>query len=866
MKNKHGKFLTKTFAKGRIGRRLVLATIIFSSFITLLTTSYQLYFDYKNNIATIDGYFDLIENSYLESITTSVWMYDEKQISSQLDGLIKIPDMEHLEIKSGDDRFWSSGSLKSKHKITHHFLLVFEHRNKEFEIGKLSATASLDNVYDRLIGKALSILISNAVRAFFVSCFILLIFHLLVTKRLIRLSENLENIDLKKYPIEIEFKKSNRKNSIDEIDQVVYALGKTQQKLFDSYEELKQSQDELFQIFSMSIDLICIADINTSTFVKVNPAFIDTLGFSEEELLSKSFLEFIHPEDVQSTQRAVDEDLKAGKTVLDFENRYVCKDGSYRWFRWVSQPQPEKGLTYAIAHDITELKQSVSRLEESHQRFLTVLDAIDAHIYVADMETYEILFMNARMQKDFDGDFTGDICWRSFRGENGKCPHCSNIGIVNSNGEPEDTVTWQGKNPLTGKWYINHDRAIKWVDGRIVRLQISMDITEHKKTEEELRQAHKMEAVGTLAGGIAHDFNNILGIIVGNIELALEDIPEWNPARPNLDEVKTASLRAKNVVQQLLSFSRKSEQQKIPLKLASVLEESMKLLRASIPSNIEIKTDIQDPQTLIKADSTQIQQVLINLCTNAAHAMEINGGVLRLALKLKKIDKPIESLNNKIPAGTYMRLMISDTGKGIPQNIMDKIFDPYFTTKDVGKGSGLGLSIVHGIVTNHDGGILIHSEPEKGTVIEILLPVDQSNRIVKHEIKAELPKGNERILFIDDEESIVKVVSQMLTRLGYSVDSKINPLDALSDFKSAPDSFDLLISDMTMPNLTGDQFALEIKAIRSDIPIIICTGFSERMDDQKADHLGISGILIKPIVRSEMAKMVRKVLDASKNC
>ncbi|MCF8077574.1 MAG: PAS domain S-box protein [Desulfotignum sp.] len=346
---------------------MVFATIIFSSFITLLTTSYQLYSDYKNDIAAIDGYFELIKDSYLESLTTSVWMYDEKQISTQLDGLIKIPDMEHLGIMAGDDHFWSSGSLRSKHKITHHFPLVFKHRNKEFQIGMLSATASLDKVYNRLIGKAFSILISNAVRAFFVSCFILFIFHLLVTRRLIRLSKMVENIDIKKYPIEIESKKSKRKKSIDEIDQVVYALGKTQQKLFESYEELKQSQDELFQIFTMSIDLICIANINTLTFVKVNPAFTDTLGFSEEELLSKSFLEFIHPDDVLATQRTVDEDLKAGKTVLHFENRYICKDGSYRWFRWVSQPLPEKGITYAIAHDITDLKKMEAQLNQAQK-------------------------------------------------------------------------------------------------------------------------------------------------------------------------------------------------------------------------------------------------------------------------------------------------------------------------------------------------------------------------------------------------------------------------------------------------------------------------------------------------------------------
>ncbi|MDD9302526.1 MAG: PAS domain-containing protein [Desulfobacter sp.] len=407
----------------------------------------------------------------------------------------------------------------------------------------------------------------------------------------------------------------------------------------------------------------------------------------EDELLSKPFLEFIHPDDVTPTQRAVDEELKAGKRVLNFENRYICKDGSYRWFRWVSHPQPKKGVTYAIAHDVTELKQSVNELKESHQRFLTVLDAIDAHIYVADTDTYEILFMNSKMQKDFGSDFTGKLCWRSFRDGNGPCPHCTNNRLVDSNGAPRGIVTWQGENPLTGKWYINHDRAIKWVDGRIARLQIAMDITLYKQTEEELRQAHKMEAVGTLAGGIAHDFNNILGIILGNIELALEDIPEQHTARSNLDEVKTASLRARNVVQQLLSFSRKSTQQRAPLKLVSVIEESMKLLRASIPSNIDIKIDIQDAHSFIKADSTQIQQILINLCTNAAHAMEDKGGVLKLVLKKKKVDESLESFNNKIPVGSYMHLTISDTGKGIPPNIMDKIFDPYFTTKDVGKGN-----------------------------------------------------------------------------------------------------------------------------------------------------------------------------------
>ncbi|MCF8114748.1 MAG: PAS domain S-box protein [Desulfotignum sp.] len=841
---------------------MVLATIAFSSFITLLTTSYQLYSDYKNDIAAIDGYFELIKDSYLESLTTSVWMYDEKQISAQLDGLIKIPDMEHLGIKAGDDHFWSSGSLRAKHKITHHFPLVFKHRNKEFEIGMLSATASLDKVYNRLIGKAFSILISNAVRAFFVSCFILFIFHLLVTRRLIRLSRIVENIDIKKYPIEIEIKKSKRKKSIDEIDQVVYALGKTQQKLFASYEELKQSQDELFQIFTMSIDLICIANINTLTFVKVNPAFIDTLGFSEKELLSKSFMEFIHPDDVLSTQRVVDEDLKAGKTVLNFENRYICKDGSYRWFRWVSHPQPEKGITYAIAHDVTVLKQSVKELEESHQRFLTILDAIDAHIYVADMETYEILFMNSKMQKDFGGDKTGDICYHAFRKNSEPCECCTNDRLVDKHGSPAGVRIWDDKNPVTGRYYINYDRAIEWIDGRLVRMQIATDITDLKKMEAQLNQAQKMESVGRLAGGVAHDFNNMLGVILGHTELALLQADETHDLHADLNEIQNAAKRSADLVKKLLAFARKQTISPRQLDLNNTVESMLNMLRRLIGEDIDLVWQPGAHLWPVKMDPSQIDQILANLCVNARDA--ISGvGKLTIETGIKSLDEEYCKEHPGFIPGDFVLLAVSDNGCGMEKDTLANLFEPFFTTKEVGKGTGLGLATVYGIVKQNNGFINVYSEPGQGSTFRIFLPrlvVDEDTDKAVPDKKA-AAGGTETILLVEDETSILRMTRMMLERKGYSVLPAATPAEAVEKATNHSGAIDLLMSDVVMPEMNGRDLAAQIIGLCPGIRLLFMSGYTANV----IAHHGVldAGVAFiqKPFSMADLMVKVREVLD-----
>ena len=390
---------------------------------------------------------------------------------------------------------------------------------------------------------------------------------------------------------------------------------------------------------------------------------------------------------------------------------------------------------------------------------------------------------------------------------------------------------------------------------------ILIDLTEKKKLEAQLQQAHKMESIGTLAGGIAHDFNNMLGIIVGNTELAMDDVPEWNPARQNLEEIRTASLRARDVVKQILAFSRQSAQELKPIRIGPIIIESIQLLRSSIPTTIQIHQDISAESDKVRADPTQINQILINLCTNAAHAMRDKGGILEVNLENVKINKNASTTYHDIPLGEYVRLTVKDTGRGIDPENLKRIFDPYFTTKKVGEGSGMGLAVVHGIVKSHFGNIAVSSTEGKGTTFHVLLPCTEDKPDKETQVAAEIPRGYDRILLVDDEKAMVDAIKPMLERLGYQVATRTSSIEALEAFRANSDKYDLVITDYTMPNMTGIELTKKLLRLRPDIPIILCTGFSEQINEEKAKEKGIRAFLMKPIIMHEMANSIRKVLD-----
>ncbi len=388
---------------------------------------------------------------------------------------------------------------------------------------------------------------------------------------------------------------------------------------------------------------------------------------------------------------------------------------------------------------------------------------------------------------------------------------------------------------------------------------------EKKELQAQLQQAQKMQAIGTLAGGIAHDFNNILFPIVGYTEMAMGDLSEESVTRRNLEEVLKAANRAKGLVRQILTFSRQSEQERKPLKIQPIIKEALKLLRASIPSTIEISQNIDKGCGAILADPIRIHQVMMNLCTNAYHAMREKGGVLGVTLAEVDIDSGDLGSNVDLKPGPYLRLTVSDTGHGIEHAEMERIFEPYFTTKGPGEGAGMGLAVVHGITRSHGGYITVYSEPGEGATFHVYLPRIDSSAIAPVTVSTEpTPNGKERILLTDDEEQIAHMVQQMLERLGYHVTARTSSVEALEAFRMQPEKFDLVITDQTMPNMTGAELAQKLMGIRPDIPIILCTGFSEVIPEEKARAMGFREYVMKPIVKSEMARIIRRVLDQEK--
>lgn len=402
-------------------------------------------------------------------------------------------------------------------------------------------------------------------------------------------------------------------------------------------------------------------------------------------------------------------------------------------------------------------------------------------------------------------------------------------------------------------------------DLKQIRAVVS-DITEQKNLENQLRQAHKLKAIGTLAGGIAHDFNNILAAIIGFAELALDDAEKETDLADNLEEVLIGGKRAKLLVEQILTFSRKAPQKLVPLRMGALVKETSRLLRSTIPANIEIDVEvISTVDPCVMGDETQICQIILNLCTNAAYAMEAEGGKMTISIDAITIGDGKAGNVSNLPPGNYVKLSVKDTGQGILHENIERIFEPYFSTKESHRGTGMGLAVVEGIVTAHKGKILVISQPQKGSIFNVFLPMLENIEVTPGGISQDvLPVGKEHIFVIDDEIPIVKLNRLTLEKLGYTVTTSTSSHQALEAFRVAPGMFDLVITDMTMPDMTGDQLAAELIKIRSDIPVILSTGYSKNISYEKAVKIGIRAFVYKPIVKADLAETVRKVLDEAK--
>ncbi len=639
-------------------------------------------------------------------------------------------------------------------------------------------------------------------------------------------------------------------------------------------ETLKQSEERFSKAFQSSPAALSIATIEDGRILDANERLSDLFGYSRVDMIGRSAGELRLWDKPADRDRMIAE-LRNSGFVRNAPARFRNCNGDLREVLWSGEAirLGEKEVLLSLLHDITDQKAAQDALKKSEERyrllFNTISDAVFVHGLSADGKPDRFLEVN-------------DVACQRLGYTREELLQMSPIDIDAPEGwalvpaamqrlQAEKRAVWEGVHVSKDGTRIPVEIYNRLFDleGTPTILSTVRDLTDRRRAEQEkarleqqLRQAQKIEAVGTLAGGIAHDFNNILFAIIGYTEICLQDATD-EETRWNLSQILTACSRAKNLVNQILAFSRQHEQERKPLDIVPLAKEVVKFLRSSLPSTIDLRLDAASRASTVLADATRIHQVIMNLCTNAAHAMRASGGRLWIVIDNAAPPSPeiISGEEHDTLPGGYVHLSVRDTGHGVEPANLNRIFDPFYTTKAPGEGTGLGLSVVYGIVKNFGGSIHVESTPGRGSTFDVYFPAVAAAQEEPATDATLLPRGTERILFVDDESLLIDIMGHMLSALGYRTTTVRESAKALEMFLGNPDAFDLVITDMTMPDMTGVELAHEILRFRPETPIILVTGYSDLITEKEALKMGIRRFLMKPLFLGDVAREVRAAID-----
>ncbi|MDT7042803.1 PAS domain S-box protein [Candidatus Nitronereus thalassa] len=633
---------------------------------------------------------------------------------------------------------------------------------------------------------------------------------------------------------------------------------------------LKESEERFRQLAENVNALFYVQSADFETVLYINPAFEEIWGVPLEVGYNDAnyWIQSIHPEDRERVKTAFI-NLVNGSTYEE-EFRIFRPDGSVRWIydraKCVKNQDGEIYRVVGIAEDVTKKHEAQSAIRETQENFQMVCEAIPQQVWTAGPDG-KLDYVNGRVCDYFQlpADQIVGEGWH-------QVVHPDDLSLclqrwehsLRTNLPYEVEFRLKQGEDQTYRHHIGRALPIFNSAGQVFKwFGTNTDITDFKKLEAQRRQGQKMEAIGTLAGGIAHDFNNVLGVILGFTDLAQQKARGHDALEKNLQEISRAGKRARDLVQHILTFSRQENIHKSPINLTSLIPDILSMVRATIPSTIEVRMMVPNAPKAILGDSTQIQQIILNLCSNAEYTMRETGGRLEVTLESVNFPNPRIFENTTLPPGPYLCLKVKDTGTGISKHDMSRIFDPFYTTKGVGEGTGLGLAVVHGIVSNHQGAISVESTEGKGTTFSVFFPEIDSIEISTENSPLAPPVGLEkpaRILFVDDERPIAEIGKEVLESMGCQVEICTNGTEAYRRFQEDPDRFDMVISDQTMPGMTGDALAKALRTLRADLPIVLCTGFSHTMTPEKAKQTGIHAFLKKPVLKEDLIETLNQIL------